>query len=153
MAISVRDLVDFAASVIRADASETTLRAAISRSYYGAFHALAPFVAQLPKSQVCPPTLDRLSHREVIERITEWKTADVHQALPAMTGTKAQLQRHVNAAYHSRVSADYRLSYEITLADAQTQLERVKAILRHVQQIDNLLDKDNRPAEAGESAA
>lgn len=153
MAIGAQDLIDFAAWAIKPEAPEATLRAAISRSYYGAFHALAPFVARMPRSSVCPAAVDRLTHREVIERITEWKTEDIHPKLESMTATKGQLRRHVNAAYHARVSADYRLSYEITLADAQSQLERVKGILRQVKQIDGLLSEEGKVGEEGTSAA
>ena len=155
MGINAHDLLDFAVEITVPAASEATLRASVSRSYYAAFHALAPFAARLPRSAACPEAVDRVNHRELIERITEWKTESIHPKLQMMTATKGQLRRHVDAACQSRVTADYRLSHEIALVEAQSQIERVKAIMRHVKQIDALLSGEgelNNGREGGTAA-
>lgn len=142
MAISEQDLVDFASNAAKAGASEAELRAAISRAYYAAFHALVPFAGKLPKSRVCPHDLDRVNHRELRERLTEWRTGDVSLRLSSMTATKSTLARAVEAACNARVIADYRMGNEVSLAEAQTQVERVKRILRHARLIQTEIDRD-----------
>jgi uncharacterized protein (UPF0332 family) len=142
MAISEQDLVEFAVNMAKAGASEAELRAAISRAYYAAFHALVPFASKLPKSRVCPRDLNRVNHRELKERLAEWRTDDVSSRLRAMTATKSTLSRAVEAACNARVMADYRMGIEVSLAEAQTQIERVKRILRQAKQIQTEIDRD-----------
>lgn len=135
MAIIEGDLIDFAAVTATAGASETELRASVSRAYYAAFHALAPFADLLPRSKGCPASLQRMSHLELRERLTEWQTDDVCTSLKQMTATKSTLRRSMEAAYTSRVVADYKIGSDMSLAEAQTQVARVKQILRHSKQI------------------
>ncbi len=142
MAITEQDLIDFASSAAKAGASETELRAAISRAYYAAFHALVPFANKLPRSRVCPRDLNRVNHSELRERLTEWRTDDVSPQLKSMTATKSTLWRAVEAACNTRVMADYRMGNEVGLAEAQTQVERVKRILRQAKQIQAEIDRD-----------
>jgi uncharacterized protein (UPF0332 family) len=142
MAISAQDLIDLASSMANAGASEAELRAAISRAYYAAFHALVPFAGRLPKSRVCPDGLDRVNHRELRERLTEWRTDGVSARLKAMTATKSTLSRTVEAACNARVVSDYRMGSDVSLAEAQTQVARVKCILRQVRQIQAEIDRD-----------
>lgn len=152
MAVSEQDLVDFASNTAKAGASETELRAAISRAYYAAFHALVPFAGKLPKSRVCPPGLDHVNHRELRERLTEWRTDAVSPRLKSMIATKSTLSRAVEAACNARVIADYRMGNEVDLAEAQTQVERVKRILRQVKQIQAEIDRDKLDDSAVDSA-
>lgn len=150
MSIDDKDLLDFAESLVKAGASEIELRAAISRSYYAAFHALAPFADELPKSKVCPPNLNRLSHTELKERLREWRVEDVSANLVGLTATKGRLWRSVDAACNDRVIADYRLGNNVSLAQAQSQIYRVKEILRNMKQIEAEIQ---RGQEVGNSTA
>ena len=137
MSVTDSDLMRFAEETLRDVVSEASHRASVSRAYYSAYHALSPFASALPKSAACPKTLgDRLSHSELVERLREWKTDGVSPNLSRMTATKSSLWRHVQAAANARVLADYRISRELTLAEAQTQIERAKRILRAAQQIE-----------------
>lgn len=141
MAISEQDLIEFSAKSAKAGATEVELRAAISRAYYAAFHTLVPFVDKLPRSRNCPPDLDRMSHRELRDRLAEWRTDNISPQLKSMTVTKSTLRRAVEVACNARVVADYRMGNEVSLAEAQTQVERVKGILRQVQQIQTQIDR------------
>ena len=142
MAISEPDLIEFSAKLAKAGATEVELRAAISRAYYAAFHVLVPFVDKLPRSRICPPDLDRMSHRELRERLAEWRTDNISPRLKSMTATKSILRRAVEVACNARVVADYRMGNEVSLAEAQTQVERVKAILRQAKQIQAQIDRE-----------
>jgi hypothetical protein len=50
MPIDAKDLRGFAMRVCTQEADEVTLRAAASRAYYSAYHALLPFAERLPVS-------------------------------------------------------------------------------------------------------
>lgn len=136
MAVSHQDLMQFAAESTTVGSSEAGLRSAISRSYYAAYHALMPFVTLLPESERFREE-KRISHFEMQQRIKEWKTDGISPKLSGMSATKGQLFRALEAAALQRVVADYRLKNEVSLADAQSQIARVKQILRQVTQIEN----------------
>lgn len=148
MAIVEDDLITFAAETAKAGASEVALRAAVSRAYYAAFHALAPFADQLPRSKKCPTSLQRMSHTELRERLAEWDTDGICPGLKQMTGTKGVLRRAMEVAYTARVVADYRIGNEMPLAEAQTQVARVKQILRAAQAIQAEIDRTKAPPSA-----
>lgn len=153
MAISPTDLIDFASNAAKAGAPEAQLRAAISRAYYAAFHTLAPFADKLPRSRNCPNDLNRMSHRELKERLLEWNTDGINPRLKAMTVTKSKLSRAFNAACNARVVADYRIGNEITLADAQTQVERAREITRLNMQIQAEIERGSSNTQATNSAS
>jgi uncharacterized protein (UPF0332 family) len=150
MGISIGDLIKFAEANAKADASEVELRACISRAYYAAYHAAVPFAGKLPASAAiargADPASVKLSHAEVVHRLREWKTEGLHPKLPGMKSASGALWRAVESAISARVIADYRLGNQVTLAEAQSQIERVKQISRKLQQIQNLI------AETGEQA-
>lgn len=151
MAISEQDLVDFASNAAKSGASETELRAAISRAYYAAFHSLVPFASRLPKSRVCPSDLSRMNHRELKERLIEWRTDEISTRLKSMVSIKSTLGRAVDTACNARVVADYRIGNEVSLAQAQTQIARVKAILRQARQIQAEIDRGKLDQSAADS--
>lgn len=140
MPVEPSHLVALASKLAVQGANEAELRAAVSRAYYAAFHALTPFVSKLPKSNSCPVGVDHVNHAELRARLKEWRTDDVCKTLKRMTATKGALWRAVEAACNARIVADYRIGHEVSLPDAQTQIARVKGVLRHVQQIANEME-------------
>lgn len=154
MAISSADLYQFAKQMAVDSSGETQLRAAISRAYYAAFHAAEPFAEMLPRSAVCPASVYRVTHAELIERLREWKVDGINSDLSQFAASKSQLWRTVEAARDLRIKADYRLSSAITLAEAQTAIARVGLVLRHMELIDEVMKADPNTAEkTGDDAA
>ena len=135
MPITPHDLKDFAERIAQS-ADETQLRAAISRGYYAAFHAVLPLAARLPESGKCLAGRRYVSHREMYERLVEWRTGAVHPMLSRMIATKGVLARAIDVSRFAREKADYRLEDTIRYADAQSQLERTALILRSMAQLE-----------------
>ena len=150
MSIKARDLVEFAADLIKPGSSEAALRAGVSRAYYAGYHALTSFAYRLPRSARCKEDDQRLGHTELVERLREWKTSDVHPDLPGMIATKGQLWRAVDAARKARVIADYRLSNEFSFAEAQSHINRVRMILRYSTKVDEVCQ--GKPSKASSDA-
>ncbi len=161
MPIDPQHLRDFAKDIAFSSAStEVQLRAAGSRAYYAAFHALLPFAERLPKS-----TLElkheaagkkgkgHIGHTELQCRIEEWKTGDLHPGFAQMKGTKGALVQALEAARANRELADYRLSDSFTRNEAEAQYYRVQKILRHALQIIGLLECATEGDQAGENTA
>lgn len=149
MPITPETLKEFGIKFAVAESDEVELRAAISRAYYAAFHTCLPFVSQLPESAKFPKNAKHVTHQEMSDRLREWKTAGLHPKLASMAAQKGALWRTIDAARDVRIKADYRLDDQLLLADAQTQIERVKQILRLMHQVETLLAADDvAPAEA-----
>ena len=135
MPISSVNLKDFAAQLAVAGSDETQLRASVSRAYYSSFHALLPFVSDLPRSAACPSNVHHITHEEMSCRIGEWKTDSIHLGLAKLTSTKGRVLRALDSSRALRVKADYRLGGDLTLGEAQSQVERARQLLRAVDQI------------------
>lgn len=149
MPIACTDLRQYGKALAAADSSETQLRSSVSRSYYAAFHALMPFVQLLPKSQDCKAETELVSHHEMSQRLSEWKTDGVHVKLAGMKTIKGQIVRTLDAARAMRVKADYHLKGLITLGDAQTQHERANQLIRMSVQLDSMIQPPVKAAESG----
>lgn len=128
MTISAEDLETFAKARTEGAASETELRAAVSRAYYAAFHLVVPFVEQLPRSKACPAQVSHVTHQELSDRLNEWNTAGLHPALSRLTATGNSLAFAIQAARTDRVKADYKLGGACTVTDLKLQLQRVTKI-------------------------
>lgn len=153
MPITNTDLKNFAAALAVPTSDETQLRASISRAYYCAFHSVLPFAAMLPRSASCPADIANLTHWEVSERIREWRTQDVHPKLAQMTATKGQISRSLDTARANRVRADYRLSDNISVQDAAMQVERARAVMRAMAQVEAMIGGAGVSATGAESSA
>lgn len=149
MPISVADLKNFATERTNGQHSEIELRAAISRAYYAAFHAAAPFVEMLPRSKKCPKAQNHLSHQELTDRLHEWKTAGVHPKLAQMTETRNQLVNTMEAARTERVRADYRLALTCDETMLKAQLQRLGRISQVLTQINGELKRQPGQADSG----
>lgn len=128
MAISAMDLQRFARGNCGPDADETTLRAAASRSYYGAFHSLLPFVELLPISDRGDRTARTVGHREMLRRIEEWHTGGVHPKLSSMTSSRAQLVMAMRAMRETRETSDYLLGGSMSRNEVVQQVERGRRV-------------------------
>lgn len=128
MAITACDLAENAHAQIRNAQGEVDLRAAISRSYYSAFHSLLPLAELLPRSAKAKG--NDVSHFELTERLVEWNVKDCCPALAPYRDIKARVQRAMDAARAKRIVADYRLGADITIDDAKGQVARVEIIRR-----------------------
>jgi len=105
MPISDQELLEFSESIIARGASETELRAAISRGYYAAFHQAKAVAdhAGLPQA----PATSRGSHERVIHRFNNLFLGN--KKVAALLHKKKML----------RVKADYQLGEEITLEESR----------------------------------
>lgn len=139
MPITCTDLRQYGKELAVAASTETQLRSSVSRSYYAAFHSLVGFVEDLPKSEHCKIESDVVSHHEMSQRLSEWKTDGLHPKLAGMKSIKGQIVRTLDAARAMRIKADYHLNGMITLGDAQSQHERACQLIRMAIQIDTML--------------
>ncbi|WP_267105262.1 hypothetical protein [Xanthomonas sacchari] len=135
MPIEAKDLRDFAKKFAVSESNEAELRAASSRAYYAAFHALLPLAELLPASDRCDPGAHHVGHRELQRRIQEWRTQDVHPGLAQLTATKRQIVLALEAARSYREIVDYQLRDVVSLNETIAQVERVRRILRQANQI------------------
>ncbi|MFC0677478.1 hypothetical protein ACFFGH_06395 [Lysobacter korlensis] len=142
MPITCKDLNAFSSRITANTPDETDIRAAISRSYYAAFHAVLPFVERLPDSAKCRPNATHVTHVEMTERLKEWRTAGVHSRLAKMTATGEQLASAIQTARTAREKADYRLGAQVLPGEAATQIGRAKKVMLMMAQLENEI---NRP--------
>lgn len=141
MPISADELNEFAKALAVDGADEIHIRAAVSRSYYSAFHAVLPFAERLPLSASAPAGLSYVTHKEVTERLREWRVAGVHSGLARLSTTASQLKDTLAAARAARVKADYRMGSTVTLAEAKSQIERARLVKRAMAQISAEMSK------------
>lgn len=138
MAIAPTDLEDFARRIASGAADEVTVRAAISRAYYAAFHYLFDIAAALPKSAKCPDYVTELTHHEMQCRFDEWQLDVVAPGLSSNRILRDQLTASLKTVRKLRIKADYRLGSDMTLADATMQLARVGRLKRAADEIRQL---------------
>ncbi|MCC4613681.1 hypothetical protein LL963_16540 [Xanthomonas campestris pv. esculenti] len=135
MAIEPTDLCDFARRYADSESDEAELRAASSRAYYAAFHALLPLAEMLPSSQRCDPRAQHIGHRELQRRLQEWRTDGVHSCLEKLKVTKNRIVLALEATRNYREVVDYELDDSVSLNETKAQVERARMILRHAEQI------------------
>ncbi|WP_139206737.1 hypothetical protein [Luteibacter sp. UNCMF331Sha3.1] len=109
-----------------AGASEATIRAVISRTYYSTYHTIRPHVESLPevKASVRPGLI---GHREAYRRLQRWDhpDADIRKNFrnAAKVASLALLK-----AIEVRECADYDLAATITEVDCELQVSRLAAV-------------------------
>ncbi|USJ00840.1 hypothetical protein MUG10_00830 [Xanthomonas prunicola] len=135
MAIEATDLCEFAKKYADSTSNEAELRAASSRAYYSAFHALLPLAEMLPSSEYCDPHAQHIGHRELQRRIKEWRTDGVHSDLARLKVTKNQIVLALEAARNYREVVDYQLEDSVSLNETKAQVQRARLILRQAEQI------------------
>lgn len=147
MPINAMDLQRFAKANCGPEMDETTLRAAASRAYYGAYHALLPFVEQLPISDRGDHSARNIGHREMLRRIQEWRTSNVHPRLGSMSSSRAQLVLAMRTMRETREAADYLLSGNLSRNEVVQQIARGAKVQSIALQIHDLI------ASSGDDAA
>ncbi|WP_401728587.1 hypothetical protein [Stenotrophomonas muris] len=140
MPINAMDLQQYAKANCGPEVDETTLRSAASRAYYGAYHALLPFVEQLPVSDRGERGATTIGHREMLRRIQEWHTSGIHPKLASMAHSRNQLVLALRAMRETREAADYLLGASICRNDVIQQVQRGSKIQTIVLQVKDLLD-------------
>lgn len=114
MPTSERELLQFSEILLVPGASESALRAAISRSYYAVFHQAKAF-AHTQSLPVAPDT-SRGSHEKVIHRF--------HGL--AMDGKKISALLHRSKMM--RVKADYHLADSVTAEESRMQVRSCRKL-------------------------
>lgn len=147
MPITPEHLRDFGKRHACDHSDEVTLRAASSRSYYAAFHALHPIVDRLPASRSCAAArVGRLSHTEMVERLKEWRTDRLGVDLSSLVPLKKRMVQLLEVARAARVQADYRLNEHVTLPELEEQIRRVRCIIDAALKISNEISRRSKPA-------
>lgn len=116
MSIQPSDFLDSAASYIAADISEVSIRNAVSRAYYAAFHCCADSFSEneLPASNEPSKGM----HKQYISQLTQCDAG----SSPRSAGIKLQ------ALHSRRIKADYKLDSIVTQRDAALQLDTCRDI-------------------------
>jgi len=129
MAVLPEQLVDLAAELLNPNPSEPRCRAAISRAYYGAFHAA---------QQVCPKGAQRSgnekhgSHEAMIVAMTKHRGTDERDNLIRNVG------HLLNQLRPRRRDADYRLEKNIDQRVAERVICEARIVLRKIERIRSL---------------
>lgn len=139
MPINAMDLQRYAKANCGPEVDETTLRAAASRAYYGAYHALLPFVEQLPVSNSGDRAARTIGHREMLRRIQEWHTSGIHPKLSSMARSRTQLVLALRAMRETREAADYLLGGSLSRNDVLQQVERGRKVQSIALQVQDLI--------------
>lgn len=127
MAVSTQDLLDCASLLTRdTGGTEARARAAVSRTYYAAYHNCVEWHDALPAQGTVPVDFaERGVHVEFAARLQNPdKTLSVEEQFASRSRGVALRQLHGD-----RVNADYRLKKTITPQDARTSLAKAKRII------------------------
>jgi hypothetical protein len=141
MPISVEDLKSFAEARASGSHCEAEIRAAISRAYYAQFHTVLPFAERLPRSTKCPKDSIDVTHKELTDRLNEWRTSAVHPGLARLTMTRNQLVNTLQSARAARVVADYKLDRNCTPDVVKQQLHRLQNIRVAMSQLIRIMEE------------
>lgn len=142
MPITPEHLRDFGKRHACDQSDEVTLRAASSRSYYAAFHALHPIVARLPASRrSVAANVGRVSHTEMVERLKEWRTDRLGVDLSSLIPLKKRMVQLLEVARAARIQADYRLNEQVSLPELEEQIRRVRCIIDAALKISNEISR------------
>ena len=109
--------------------AESRARAAVSRAYYGMYHAIQPVVDGLP---VIHRSVGESvgHHRDAIDRLAKWDCPLKDLRYPAAAMSKA-----LAYARTLRNRADYELGQNVSRVDAEAVLERAKRAIRFAQTV------------------
>lgn len=118
MSTSDQELLDFSESILVQGVPEATLRASISRGYYGVYHKALELANTL---RLPLPDKATGSHEKLILRL---KGID--------DGT---LQAMLRKAKMMRVGADYKLSQDVTYEESSLHLASCKRLAQHIAMI------------------
>lgn len=116
MSIQPSDFLDSAASYIAADTSEVSIRNAVSRAYYAAFHCCTDSFLE----NELPPSSEsgKGMHKQYISQLTQCDAGSP----PRSAGIKLQ------ALHGRRIKADYKLDSIVTQRDAALQLDTCREV-------------------------
>ncbi|MDH0866649.1 hypothetical protein [Mitsuaria sp. GD03876] len=125
MATHIEELLDLAEGLL-AKESECAWRAAISRSYYAAYHRAVRWEEE---QHIDGASLGQPGglHQQLINRLRNPSTLlpiDLRRKA-MLLGTKLQIQKE------RRAQADYRLDEAIHLRDAQDQVRQARQVVEH----------------------
>lgn len=129
MPISDKELLEFSESIIARGASETELRAAISRSYYASFHQAKAVADQTGLPQA--PATSKGSHERVIHRFNNLSLGN--KKVAALLHKKKML----------RVKADYQLGEDITLEESRQHVASCRKLSEFLSMISLVSPSNN----------
>ncbi|WP_321785890.1 hypothetical protein [Paraburkholderia sp. J94] len=125
------EFIDTAERLLCEPASEADRRSAISRSYYGAFHAC---IASIPREYT--PARDRVmsseSHRAVVDALTGWGARLVSGRTVA-----SQVSRELAVLKKARRHADYDLTRTLNERDVGScvrQSRKIVTLIRYARE-------------------
>ena len=127
MAVSTQELLDCASLLTRdTGGTEARARAAISRTYYAAYHNCVEWHGSLRAQGTVPSDFaERGVHVEFAARLQNPdKTLPLEEQVVSRSRGVALRQLHGD-----RVNADYRLKKIVTAQDARTSLAKAKRII------------------------
>lgn len=126
MSIDYKELVSFAEGHA-GSACEVTRRAAVSRAYYGAYHAVTPWLEQL-----CPveknPVTGHIPHKTALYALLHWKVLPTAEQFKIFATQAKRAGLSYSAMLDRRVMADYRLSSDVTDSDVASQCAAFSAV-------------------------
>lgn len=134
MPITANDLLSLARVLVEGD-DEISWRSGVNRAYYAAYHSLLEVCSFLPASCARQRTNDRVSHAEVIARLTQWKPVGSAACLQRMAMSAGVALRDIREARSMRERADYRLDTTVNKEEAKRQLARASQLCRFVVQV------------------
>lgn len=149
MSINAVDLQHYAKANCGAEVDETTLRAAASRAYYGAYHALLPFVELMPVSDRGDRSAKTIGHREMLRRLQEWHTSGVHPKLASMSHSRGQLVMALRVMRETREAADYLLNASLSRNDVVQQVARGATVQTIALQVQSMIASSTADAAYG----
>lgn len=136
MSITPNDILEFSQNICSGtgttSADSATIRAAISRAYYAAYHAWQPYGDQLPEQP--PNTHERTgTHERFIQ-----KFKNRIPVLPANPNRPAEIRllsigTRLQSLYRSRIKADYHLNQDLTLTKAQQVYQDAVELVQEAQ--------------------
>lgn len=125
MPIRPVELLRFAKVLDRRD--EAARRAAISRAYYCAYHAVLPVAEKLPPAAGFDVP-KRIPHAQIASRLKDWRVPATWSKASKRAGNPMTVAKQYRAALRERKRADYELDRVIPAVDVEIQLIRVAEI-------------------------
>lgn len=134
MPVTSNDLLRMARILVEGD-DEISWRSAVNRAYYAAYHSLLEVCIFLPATGEKQRRNDRVSHAEVVARITQWKPVGRAACLQRMAASARVAAHDIRRTRSMRECADYQLADSIDKDDAKLQIARASQLCRFVIQV------------------
>lgn len=133
MSIIYSDLVELAKKMLADDPSETEIRSAVSRAYYGLFHCAHDIIGgRLPKTN--PKTGERYrggTHAQLSQHVLTCSEDFAGQKKAFLQRLSVKLKMNHNL----RCKADYELQKEITLVHADMIMKDISSLIHEAEHI------------------